>query len=81
MDNIDDIKGFEGLSLVLDGNLTDEVLKGVAERGVKYIVLRTIGFDGINLKLASELGIRISHTSYSSYSVANYTVMLMPSQK
>jgi lactate dehydrogenase-like 2-hydroxyacid dehydrogenase len=77
MENIDSVKGYEGLSLVLDGNLTDEVLKALADRGVKYIGLRTIGFDGINLKLARDLGIRISHAAYSPYSVANYTVMLM----
>lgn len=77
MENIDSVKGYEGLSLVLDGNLTDEVLKALADRGVKFIGLRTIGFDGINLKLAEDLGIRISHAAYSPYSVANYTVMLM----
>ena len=77
MDNIDSVKGFEGLSLVHDGNLTDEVLKAANDRGVKYIALRTIGYDGINLKLARDLGMRISNASYSPYSVANYTVMLM----
>ena len=77
MDNIDSVKGFEGLSLVHDGNLTDEVLKAAHDRGVKYIALRTIGYDGINLKLARDLGMRISNASYSPYSVANYTVMLM----
>lgn len=77
METVESVRGFEGLSLVHDGNLTDEVLRACAERGVKYIALRTIGFDGINLKLAEELGIHISNAPYSPYSVANYTVMLM----
>ena len=45
--------------------------------GVRYLSLRTIGYDNVDVDAARELGLRVSHASYSPYSVANYTVMLM----
>lgn len=77
MDTVDEVNGFEGVSIVHDGTMTDDLMKACAARGVKYFCLRTIGYDGINLKLAEELGVHFSNAGYSAYSVANYTVMMM----
>ena len=72
-----DTRGFEGLSIVQDGYLTDDVMQVLIDNGVKYLALRTIGYDGINVKMANDHGVRLSHAGYSAYSVANYTVMMI----
>ena len=45
--------------------------------GVKYICTRSIGYDHIDLAHAKKIGLRISHTTYTPETVANYTIMLM----
>ena len=77
MKNVNMTKGFDGVSCVGTCNLSAPVLEALAENGVRYVALRTIGFDNVDLQAAARLGIRVSHAGYSPYSVANYTVMLM----
>ncbi len=76
--DIELVKGCEGMS-VCDGmcDLSEPVLEKLAAQGVKYVGFRTIGFNSIDLEAAKRLGIRVAHSGYSPYSVANYTVMLM----
>lgn len=78
LENVDVTKGCDGIS-ACDGtsDLSAPVLQKLAENGVKYIGMRTIGYNSVDLKEATRLGIRVSHSNYSPYSVANYTVMLM----
>lgn len=54
-----------------------ETMHALAEKGVRYIGLRSVGYDMIDLDVARELGIRVSNASYSPDSVAEYTVMMM----
>ena len=77
-DDIESVKGCEAMS-VCDGmcDLSAPVLEKLAAEGVKYIGFRTIGYNSVDLEAAKRLGIRVAHSGYSPYSVANYTVMLM----
>lgn len=77
-EDIESIKDCEAMS-VCDGmcDLSAPVLEKLAKEGVQYIGFRTIGYNSIDLKAAKRLGIRVAHSGYSPYSVANYTVMLM----
>ena len=76
--DIESVKGCEAMS-VCDGmcDLSAPVLEKLAAEGVKYIGFRTIGYNSVDLEAAKRLGIRVAHSGYSPYSVANYTVMLM----
>lgn len=47
------------------------------EAGVRHISTRTVGYDHIDCQAAEEMGITVSNVSYSPYSVADYTVMLI----
>lgn len=76
-DIVERAKGFEGLLCVGNDKLNRPILKKFASFGVKYISLRTIGYDNVDMQAARELGLRVAHATYSPYSVANYTVMLM----
>lgn len=59
-------------------NVVDETaLKILSEQGVKYVSVRSAGFNNIDIKAAEHYGIHISNVNYSSHSVADFTVMLM----
>lgn len=78
LENVELTKDCDGIS-VCDGmcDLSAPVLQKLAENGVRYIGFRTVGFDSVDMEEAKRLGIRVAHSGYSPYSVANYTVMLM----
>lgn len=75
LDNVALTRGYDGISCTCD--LPAPILEKLAENGVRYVALRTIGYDNVDLKAAERLGIRVSHAGYSPYAVSNYTVMLM----
>ena len=75
LDNVALTRGYDGISCTCD--LPAPILEKMAENGVRYVALRTIGYDNVDLKAAERLGIRVSHAGYSPYAVSNYTVMLM----
>lgn len=75
LDNVALTRGCDGISCTCD--LPAPILEKLAENGVRYVALRTIGYDNVDLEAAKRLGIRVSHAGYSPYAVSNYTVMLM----
>ena len=69
-------KGYDCIS-VLTTPVRGELMREFHKNGVKMISARTIGYDHIDIALAKELGISVSNVSYSTESVADFTVMLM----
>lgn len=69
-------KGCVGVSIIVS-NITEDIIKIWREMGVNHISTRTIGYDHINLEKAREYGITVSNVTYSTGSVADYTVMLI----
>lgn len=76
MGNIGLAEGYDAVS-VITNPIGGEMLKAMAEMGVKYLATRSIGYEHIDVEGARRLGIRVCHASYSPNSVANYTIMLM----
>lgn len=68
--------GCEGVS-VITTPITEDIMKIWKECGVKHISTRTIGYDHVDLEAAKRLGLAVSNVTYSTGSVADYTVMLM----
>jgi D-lactate dehydrogenase len=69
-------KGCQGVS-VITSPITAEVIQAWHEAGVEHISTRTIGYDHIDLEAAKQCGIAVSNVTYSTGSVADYTVMLI----
>jgi D-lactate dehydrogenase len=69
-------KGCQGVS-VITSPITAEVIQAWHEVGVEHISTRTIGYDHIDLDTAKQCGIAVSNVTYSTGSVADYTVMLI----
>ena len=75
--NIDETLGYEYISFVSTCNLKKENLEILKKNKVKFIASRSIGYDNVDIDLATKLNIKVSNSSYSPYSVAEFTVMSM----
>ncbi|MBR1692714.1 MAG: lactate dehydrogenase [Lachnospiraceae bacterium] len=75
-DNAHLAAGCEGVS-VLTTPITEDIIKLWSKEGVRHISTRTIGYDHIDLKAAKKYGLAVSNVTYSTGSVADYTVMLI----
>lgn len=69
-------KDCEGVS-VITTPITGDIMKVWSEVGVKHISTRTIGFDHVDLEAAKKYELAVSNVTYSTGSVADYTVMLI----
>lgn len=68
--------GCEGVS-VLTTDISAEIIRKWSEAGVRHISTRTIGYDHIDLEAAKSCGMAVSNVTYSTGSVADYTVMMI----
>lgn len=69
-------KECEGVS-VITTPITEDIIKVWKEMGVKHISTRTIGYDHVDVAAAKKYGLAVSNVTYSTGSVADYTVMLI----
>lgn len=71
-------EGFDAICSFVNDHLDETVLKKMAEIKIKNIVLRCAGYNQVDLKMASELGIRICRVpAYSPEAVAEHAVALL----
>ena len=76
MGNLSLAKG-SGCVDILTSRMTRELLEGLKENGVRYLVTRTIGYDHIDMAAAKELGITVANAPYGPHGVADYAVMMI----
>lgn len=69
-------KGSECVDIITS-QMTRELLEGLKENGVRYLVTRTIGYDHIDVEAAKELGIEVANAPYGPHGVADYAVMMI----
>jgi D-lactate dehydrogenase len=70
--------GFEAVSLFTSDQANAIVLEKLYTLGVRYIALRSLGHDHIDLKKTRALGIKVANVpTFSPYSVAEHTVALL----
>ena len=74
-DNVDEVKGFDGLSLSQQLPISEAVFAKLKSFGIKQIAQRSAGFDTYDLELASKYDIIVSNVpSYSPSSIAEFAV-------
>lgn len=70
--------GYEAVCIFVNDDASAEVLQKLSSNGVKYLALRSAGFNHVDLKTAGKLGIKVARVpDYSPYAVAEHTVALM----
>jgi D-lactate dehydrogenase len=59
-------------------NVTTAVVEKLNEFGVKYIAVRAVGYDNVDIKRANELEMKVANVpEYSPYAIAEHAVALM----
>lgn len=70
--------GCNAVCIFVNDDASAAVIKQLAMMGVKYIVLRSAGFNNVDLGAAAKHGIRVARVpEYSPFAVAEHTVALM----
>ena len=70
--------GCTAVSLFVSDDASEKVLTYLHGAGIRFIVLRSAGFNNVDIKKAKELGMRVARVpAYSPYAVAEHTVALM----
>ncbi|MEJ0029091.1 MAG: 2-hydroxyacid dehydrogenase [Bacteroidota bacterium] len=71
-------KGCEAITLFTSDIGSAEVLEKLSQAGVKYISLRSVGYDHIDLTKARSLKMKVANVpAYSPYSIAEHSVALL----
>lgn len=78
LNNIEMVKGYEAICIVVTCVITKEVAEKLHEYGVKYILTRAAGTDHLDLATIHELGMYAAHVPlYSPNAISEHTVMLI----
>ncbi|RTL60028.1 MAG: 2-hydroxyacid dehydrogenase [Sphingobacteriales bacterium] len=71
-------EGCKAVCIFVNDDGSKDVLKKISALGIKYMALRSAGFNHVDIKKAYELGMRVARVpEYSPYAVAEHTVALM----
>ena len=76
-ENVELSSGNRCISVGHKARITNSTLRALSRVGVKYISTRSIGYNHVDVEYAKSVGIRVENVTYSSDSVADYTLMLM----
>jgi D-lactate dehydrogenase len=72
------VRGFDVVAATVSDTINEQVLRSLKENGVKLIALRSAGYNNVDLKTASSLGIAVTRVpQYSPYSVAEFATALL----
>jgi len=70
--------GFEAVVIFTSDNASEKVLMQLHNFGVKYIALRSVGYDNVDIQKAQELGIKVANVpAYSPHAIAEHAVALL----
>lgn len=71
-------KGYDAVSIFVSDNASAPVLQILSKVGVKFLVLRSAGYNHVDLSEAKKLHIKVARVpEYSPYAVAEHTIALM----
>lgn len=70
-------KGAEAVTVPGSNNVDRSAIKVLSDMEIKYLAVRSAGYNNIDIEAAKEYGIRFSNVNYSSNSVADFTTMLI----
>ena len=78
IDTVAMAKGCAAISIFTADDASEKVLDKLKVLGVKFVVLRSAGYNNVDIPHAKKLGIRVARVpEYSPYAVAEFTVAVM----
>lgn len=70
--------GFQAISVFSNDTVSNTVLEKLKDFGIKYITLRSVGHDNVNLFTARQLGIKVANVpAYSPHAVAEHAISIL----
>ena len=70
--------GFDAISIFSADDASTNVLEKLHDFGVKYISLRSTGFDNVHLKTARKFNIKVANSpAYSPHAIAEHAIALL----
>lgn len=70
--------GFDAISIFSADDASTNVLEKLHDFGVKYITLRSTGYDNVHLKTARKFNIRVANSpAYSPHAIAEHAMALL----
>ena len=79
-DTVELAAGFDAVCIFVNDNASTDIVKRLAELGVKHIALRCAGYNNVDYKTANELGMLVTRVpAYSPESVAEHAFALLMS--
>jgi len=71
-------KGVKAVALFTSDNASAKVIEQLHESGIRFIALRSVGYDHVDLGKAKALGIKVANVpAYSPYAIAEHVVALL----
>ncbi len=78
LETSDLVKDVDAVCAFVNDEVSEAVLSKLAEKGIRLIVLRSAGFNNVDLPAAKRLGITIARVpAYSPHAVAEHTIALL----
>ena len=75
-------KGFDAISIFSADDASENILAMLKSNGVKYITLRSAGYDNVNLTTATKYGLKVANVpEYSPNAIAEHAIALLMSLK
>ncbi|HEX4850998.1 MAG TPA: 2-hydroxyacid dehydrogenase, partial [Puia sp.] len=71
-------KGNDAVCIFVNDDASAVILESLHQEGIRYVVLRSAGYNNVDLKKAKELNIKVARVpAYSPYAVADHTIALI----
>ena len=71
-------KDFDAIAIFTSDNANEEVLQLLHSYGVKFIALRSVGYDHVDIDKATELKMKVANVpEYSPFAIAEHTVTMI----
>ena len=78
LDNVSLTQGATAVCVFVNDPVNADIVRAMADHGVKLIALRCAGFNNVDLQAAAEVGIRVVRVpAYSPHAIAEYALALM----
>jgi D-lactate dehydrogenase len=71
-------EGYDAVALFTSDNASEKVIEHLYNIGIRFIALRSVGYDHVDIKKAKQLGVKVANVpAYSPYAIAEHAVALI----
>lgn len=77
-ETVSEAESYDAISIFAKDNCDEKILSILNDIGIKFIALRSAGYDNIDIKVAQDYGIKVARVpSYSPEAIAEHAILLI----